>query len=136
VTKSELLQFTPPVGKLLGREIVRIDEAQGGATVRYVAQPEFLNRHGTVQGGLLAAMLDSATSLALIAVLPTTLTSVTKSIQVTFVKPATIGVFTATSKLVSRDDRGAETAAELHDAEGTLVATAVAKLRILPRKTG
>jgi acyl-coenzyme A thioesterase PaaI-like protein len=83
---------------------------------------------------MLCAMLDSSTALALYAVLPAESTALTANLNVTFVKPARLGVFTATSRLISRDERNAETAGELRDAEGVLVATATARLRIVPRK--
>ena len=135
MTKAELLSYEPPAAKLLGREVIEIDEVNGGATLRYTAQPEFLNRHGTVQGGLLAAMLDSATALALYAVLPPELTGVTTSLNVSYLKPAKLCTFTATTKLIKRDERDAETEGELRDADGLVVARARATLRITPRKT-
>jgi acyl-coenzyme A thioesterase PaaI-like protein len=52
---------------------------------------------------------------------------------VSFLKPAKLGVFTATSHLVSRDERNAETRGELRDVDGVLVATATARLRIVKR---
>lgn len=134
MNRDDILRFEPPVARLLGREIIEVDTLNGGATIRFTAQPEFSNRHGTVQGGLLAAMLDSATALALYTVLPPELTGVTVNLNVSFVRPARIGHFTATSKLLSRDNRYGETSGELRDADGTVVATAVAKLRIVPRK--
>jgi uncharacterized protein (TIGR00369 family) len=134
MTKDEILAYVPPAGKLLGREVVEIDEVKGGAVLRFRAVPEFLNRHGTVQGGLLCAMLDSSTALALYAVLPAESTALTANLNVTFVKPAKLGTFTATSRLVTRDEHNGETTGELRDAEGILVATATARLRIVPRK--
>ena len=134
MTKDEILQYEPPAARLLGREVLEIDEVNGGAVLRYTAQPDFLNRHGTVQGGLLAAMLDSATALALYAVLPPELTGVTTNLNVSFLKPARLCTFTATTKLIRRDERDADTSGELRDADGVLVATATATLRIVPRK--
>lgn len=134
MTKDEILAYVPPAAQMLGREVVEIDQVQGGAVLRFRAVPQFLNRHGTVQGGLLCAMLDSATALALYAVLPQDSTALTANLNVSFLKPAKLGTFTATSRLVTRNERNAETAAELHDADGVLVATAVARLRIVPRK--
>ena len=133
MTKDEILAYVPPAAKMLGREVVAIDQLNGGAVLRFRALPEFLNRHGTVQGGLLCAMLDSATALALYAVLPAQLTAVTANLNVSFLKPAKLGTFTATSRLVSREDRSAETAGELCDVDGTVVATATARLRIVKR---
>ncbi len=134
MTKDEILQFEPPAARLLGREVISIDTVAGGATLSYKAQPEFLNRHGTVQGGMLSAMLDSATALALYAVLPAELTGVTMTLNVTFLKPAKLGSFTAASRLISRDERDASTTGELRDQDGLLVATATATLRIVPRR--
>lgn len=133
MTKDEILRYEPPAAKLLGREVVEVDTVTGGAVLRYTAQPEFLNRHGTVQGGLLSAMLDSATALALYAVLPAEKTALTTQLNVSFLKPARLGTFTATSRLATRDERTAETVGELRDVDGVVVATAVARLRIVPR---
>jgi uncharacterized protein (TIGR00369 family) len=114
MTKDEILAYVPPAAKMLGREVVEIDQVNGG--------------------GLLCAMLDSSTALALYAVLPQESTALTANLNVTFVKPAKLGTFTATSRLVSRDERNGETTGELRDADGVLVATATARLRIVPRK--
>lgn len=134
MTKDEVLRFEPPAARLLGREVISLDTVAGGATLSYKAQPEFLNRHGTVQGGMLSAMLDSATAMALYAVLPPELTGVTTTLNVTFLKPAKLGNFTAVSRLISRDERDASTTGELRDQDGVLVATATATLRIVPRR--
>jgi acyl-coenzyme A thioesterase PaaI-like protein len=48
----------PPGAQLLGREWLGFDES-GHALIRFQAQLAFTNRHGTIQGGFLAAMLDS-----------------------------------------------------------------------------
>jgi uncharacterized protein (TIGR00369 family) len=133
MTRDEILSYEPPAAKLLGREVVEVDTVTGAAVLRYTAQPEFLNRHGTVQGGFLSAMLDSATALALYAVLPAEKTAVTTQLNVSFLKPARLGTFTATSRLTTRDERTAETVGELRDIDGVVVATAVARLRVVPR---
>jgi len=132
--KQEILDYVPPAGRLLGREVVAIDEERGIVTMRYTARPEFMNRHGSVQGGLLAAMLDSSTSLALYAVLPAELTAVTTNLNVSYLKPGKVGTFTVIARVVSRDERHGLSAGELRDADGVLVATAVATLRIVGRK--
>jgi uncharacterized protein (TIGR00369 family) len=134
MTRDEILHYEPPAAKLLGREVIDIDTTNGVAVLRYTAQPEFLNRHGTVQGGLLAAMLDSATALALYAVLPPELTGVTTSLNVSFLKPARQGTFTATATLVTRNERSAETRGELCDLDGVVVAKATATLSIVQRR--
>ena len=71
-------QETAPGAAKQGREWVKFDAAAGAATLRFHMKPEFANRHGTVQGGFLAAMLDSATGITLLATLPKELTALQK----------------------------------------------------------
>ena len=129
----KVLDLTP-AARLLGREIIAMDEAAGAITSRFVARPEFLNRHGTVQGGFVSAMLDSATGMALISTLPESLTAVTTRLDTRFLRPARAGDLTAKAKVVSRDARSAEVEASLEDPAGTILATAIASLRIVARK--
>lgn len=127
------LAETPPAARMLGREIERID-ADGTAHLRFLARPEFANRHGSVQGGLVSAMLDSATSAVLLAQLPPELTSMTVKLEVEFLRPAPLTALSAKAWLMSRDERSATTRGELRDPDGNVVATATAQLRILPRR--
>jgi uncharacterized protein (TIGR00369 family) len=122
-----------PAAKLLGREILP-DAAAGAKRIRYLARPEFANRHGTVQGGFLSAMLDSATSAALLAELSPEWTSVTVKLETSYLKPAPLGELIASARLISRDERNARSEAELATPDGIVLAKAVADLRILPRK--
>jgi uncharacterized protein (TIGR00369 family) len=124
----------PPAATLLGRRIVSLDAEAGTAVLTYDARPEFANRHGTVQGGLLAAMLDSATGATLTACLPPDLTAVTTRLTTTFVKAAPVGPLTATVRIVANDGRGAEVEAAMAGPDGAVVARGVAQLRILKRR--
>jgi uncharacterized protein (TIGR00369 family) len=128
------MDIVPPVARLLGREILRIDE-DGTIHVRFLARPEFANRHGSVQGGLVSAMLDSATSAVLLRQLPPELTSLTARLETDFLKPAPLAELFAKAWIVSRDERSAITRGELSDADGNVVAAATAHLRIRKRKT-
>jgi uncharacterized protein (TIGR00369 family) len=101
--------------------------------LRFLADRQFSNRHGTVQGGMLAALLDSATGNAVIANLPSDRTAVTTRLDTTFVKAAALGPLTATARLVKLDDRSASAEAELVDGSGQVVARARAELRIRER---
>jgi uncharacterized protein (TIGR00369 family) len=132
VTKEDLIGLTP-VARLLGREIERIDE-DGTLHARFTARPEFANRHGSVQGGLVSAMLDSATSAVLLAQLPEQQTSMTVKLETEFLRPTPLTVLVAKAWLMTRDERSATTRGELRDPDGNVVATATAHLRILPRK--
>jgi uncharacterized protein (TIGR00369 family) len=130
---SHVDQLTPGAA-LLGRELLGFDADGKTALIRFQARPDFANRHGTVLGGFLAAMLDSATGLTLLAGLPPDLTAVTTHLDTEFVKPAPIGTLLAKARVASRQDRDAVVEAEIFDPEGNVVARATAKLRIVRRK--
>jgi uncharacterized protein (TIGR00369 family) len=131
---SDHLQEVPPAATLLGREIVSVDATSGEVKLRFLAQAHFANRHGTVQGGMLAAMLDSATGNAVMASLAADRTAVTMRLDTRFVKPAALGPLIATARLVQQDERTAFAEAELVDSSGQVVATARAELRVRPRR--
>ena len=122
----------PPGAQLLGREWLGFDGET--ASIRFVAQSQFTNRHGTIQGGFLAAMLDSATGLGALAVLPSTRTVVTRTLTTRFLKPARVGPITAKAKIVSQTDRDMIVEADLIDADNVTVASATAELRILDKR--
>ena len=124
----------PPGAQLLGREWLGFDETGEIALIRFQAQPGFTNRHGTIQGGFLAAMLDSATGLRALAALSPEQTAVTRSLDTRFLKPAAVGPITARARIVERTDREIAVHAELIDTDGITVADAIARLRILAKK--
>jgi len=117
----------------LGSRDQSVDAGSGEVRLRFLADRQFSNRHGTVEGGMLAAMLDSATGNAVIANLPPDRTAVTTRLDTTFVKPAALGPLTATARLVKLDDRSASAEAELIDGSGQVVARARAELRVRDR---
>ena len=129
---SDASADVPPGAQLLGREWLGFDGEI--ASIRFVAQPLFTNRHGTIQGGFLAAMLDSATGLGALAALPSTRTVVTRTLTTRFLKPARVGPITAKAKVVSQTDRDMIVEADLIDADNLTVASATAELRILDKR--
>ncbi|WP_456721375.1 PaaI family thioesterase [Bradyrhizobium sp. USDA 4350] len=129
---SDASADVPPGAQLLGREWLGFDGEI--ASIRFVAQPLFTSRHGTIQGGFLAAMLDSATGLGALAVLPSTKTVVTRTLTTRFLKPARVGPITAKAKVVSQTDRDMIVEADLIDADSVTVASATAELRILDKR--
>ena len=127
---SDHLKEIPPAALLLGREIISVDAHSGEVRLRFLAQTQFTNRHGTIQGGMLAAMLDSATGNAVMASLPPDRTAVTTRLDTMFLRPAVLGPLTATARLVKQDERSAEAEAELYDSTGEIVARGRAELRV------
>jgi uncharacterized protein (TIGR00369 family) len=131
---SDHLKEIPPAAVLFGREVISVDASTGEVRLRFLADPQFANRHGTVQGGMLAAMLDSATGNAVMASLPPDRTAVTTRLDTSFVRPAALGPVTAIARLTSQDERSAVAEAELIDASGETVARARAELRVRLRR--
>ena len=123
-----------PAARLLGREIMSVDARAGTASLRFLAPAEFGNRHGTVHGGMIAAMLDSATSCAVLAGLPPERTSLTMRLETRFLKPAALGSLSATAQVVERDERRALVEAQLFDGGGVHVASAVGEFRLRDRR--
>ena len=128
------LKEVPPAAVLLGREVISVDAKSGEVQLRFLADRQFANRHGTVQGGMLAAMLDSATGNAVMTNLPSDRTAVTTRLDTTFVKPAALGTLTAIARLIAQDERSALAEAKLIDSSGQIVAHARAELRIRERR--
>jgi uncharacterized protein (TIGR00369 family) len=133
-TMAELPKDMPPAAVLLGREVLSYDAATGKVTLRFTARREFKNRHGTIQGGFLGAMLDSATGMAALTILSEHQTALTTSLDTVFYKPAYPGTIAATAKAHHIDDRSIEAKADLIAEDGALIASATARLRILPKR--
>ena len=57
----------PPIAKLLGWTLLEISPQAGTIAVQFDGKADFLNPRGTIQGGILAAMLDDTLGPALFA---------------------------------------------------------------------
>ncbi|OQW57988.1 MAG: hypothetical protein A4S14_19750 [Proteobacteria bacterium SG_bin9] len=125
----------PPIAKLLGREVLSRDNESGEVRVRFLARDDFANRHGTVQGGVLTAMLDSACGNALNTGLAPELKAVTTRLDTVFLRPAPIGPLVASARITRRDPRSADIEAEIGTEDGQICAKAVATMRLLDRET-
>jgi uncharacterized protein (TIGR00369 family) len=131
---SDATADLPPGAGLLGREWLGFDDTGEIGLIRFEARLSFTNRHGSIQGGFLAAMLDSATGIRALVSLPSNLTVVTRSLDTRFLKPASVGPITARARIVEHTDREMIVAAELIDAQGVAVADATARLRVFQKK--
>ena len=125
------LERMTPGARLVGRELLEVDTETGVVRLAYLARPEFANRHGTVSGGFLAAMLDSVTAAPILAFLPENLTIVTTDLRVSYVRPAPLGRLLGSGRVTGRDDREVHAEGVLEDSEGNTVARAAATFRIV-----
>ncbi len=131
MARSLHLDKVTPGAKLVGREVLGVDSSTGVVRLSFVARPEFANRHGTVSGGFLAAMLDSVTAAPILAFLPEDLTIVTTDLRVSFERPAPLGQLFGSGRVSERNDREIHSEGELSDPEGNTVARARAEFRIV-----
>jgi uncharacterized protein (TIGR00369 family) len=124
----------PPAAVLLGREFVSFDDSAGTAELRFLARPEFRNRRGHVQGGMLAAMLDSTLAAPLLRTLADGESIVTIEMKVSYVRPAAVGPILASGRIVERGRSIAFLAGELRNEAGGLIAAGTGTFRILKAK--
>ena len=132
--RARLEQLTPAAIHL-SRELLAVDAEKGEVRLAFATRPEFLNRHGSIQGGFLSAMLDSAAACAALSQLAEPLSVVTRSLQVSFLSPAFPGRLEATARVVERAGRDVKASATLQDAEARVVAQCEAWLRVVGAET-
>jgi uncharacterized protein (TIGR00369 family) len=85
-----------------------------------------------VQGGLVTALLDAAMGGACWSVLDADQAFLTADLRVEFLRPTRPGQLTSTGTVVRRTRRVVFCAAELFDADGTLLATSRCTQVVLP----
>jgi uncharacterized protein (TIGR00369 family) len=116
--------------------MVCVDKAQPGRTVwQMVADERFANPAGILQGGFLAAFIDSAMGSATVTwSRGQKVFSSNVELKVSFLKPARVGsVLTCTATVVSGGSRALFAEAEVVDDDGRKVARASSTYLITPR---
>ena len=112
----------------------RIVEAEKGRVV-VTAEPNdsHLNPHGTVHGGLAAAMLDSCMGLAVMTLLDKGVGSTTLEFKISFIRAITseTGLIRAEGKVVSPGRRVGTAEGRVTDTSGRLLAHATTTCLIL-----
>lgn len=129
---SEEENGAPPMATLIGRSIVA-SAPDGRAELRFEASERFANRFGTIQGGMLAAMLDSALGIAVTATLSPDQQAVTVEMSTRYFRPAQPGPIQARASVLHRGSTLAHAQADLFDPAGTHLAHATASMRISTR---
>jgi uncharacterized protein (TIGR00369 family) len=124
---------TPPCAQTLGGAFKHIDADNGTVETEFQGRPGFANPVGHIQGGFLAAMLDDTLGSALVATLPKGQFAPTVNLNVTFHRPAKIGVITGQGRILKRGKELCAMTGELYQ-DGQLIAsaTATAMIRAIP----
>jgi uncharacterized protein (TIGR00369 family) len=113
----------------LGARLERVapDEVDLSLTV----EPRHLNLSGTLHGGMIATLADTATGLAYRTGLGENESAVTSSLSVTFLRPGRAGGVTARGRVVKRGSRFGYAEADVQDVDGRLLAKATATFTVL-----
>jgi len=114
----------PPIMQLMDMERFTAEEGQVTVTLR--AKEFHYNPLGTVHGGVIATMLDTAAGCSVHSTLPAGTGYTSLDLTTKFLRPVTVdsGLLTCTGRVVSRGRRTALAEAQLTDERGALVAHA------------
>ena len=113
----------------------RVSWGEGSSAVAWDATPEygFPTASGTViQGGLVTALLDAAMGGACWTVLDADQAFLTADLRVEFLRSTRPGTVTATGTVVRRTRRVVFCEAQMHDAEGLLLAASRCTQVVMP----
>ena len=121
----------PASSRTLGWKLLEVRPEEGFVRIAFKASDAFLNPHGTVQGGFLAAMLDDTMGPALYAMLEPGVAAPTLELKVSFLRPAQAGDLVGEGRVVHRTGSTAFLEGRLLDPAGNLLATASATARIV-----
>lgn len=125
----------PPSGasRLLGLELTAIDHDSSRIEASFRAGPELCNPIGTVQGGILTAMLDELMSVSAIIASNFSIIVPSLEIKTSYIRPAQPGVLKGWGKVVRMGRNVVFLEGALHDPEGRLLATASSTAAVVAR---
>jgi uncharacterized protein (TIGR00369 family) len=116
----------PQSSKLLGFQLVALNQAERWVEARFVADPQLANPMGQVQGGFLTAMLDEVMSVAGLVASGMTCVMPTLELKTSFLRPALANGQTlrGVGRVLKWGKTIAFTEGELFAAEGALIVKA------------
>jgi uncharacterized protein (TIGR00369 family) len=121
----------PPIAELLGLRLLTVEPSM--AVFEFDPAEFMYNPIGSVHGGIVTTLLDSAMGCALHTTLPAGVAYTTLELKVNFIRPVLLssGSLRAEGKVVHRGGTVATAEARLVDRAGTLFAHATSTLMIL-----
>ena len=138
-TEAEILERFrakgPPSGasRLLGLELTAIDHGTSRIEASFRAGPELCNPIGTVQGGILTAMLDELMSVSAIIASNFSIIVPSLEIKTSYIRPAQPGIINGWGQVVRMGRNIVFLEGALHDPEGRLLATASSTAAVVAR---
>jgi len=122
---------TNPVATLLGADPLACDPGAGRITIAFEAKPEFCNLLGTVQGGMLAAMLDMVMSFSVLCTVGPGHVVPTIDMNTHFLSPARPGRIVGEGAIVKKGRTISFMEGRLRDRDGRLLTTATASGQLM-----
>lgn len=121
----------PPSARLLGWQHRGFDIETGVLSVSFEAREAFLNPAGTVQGGILAAMLDETLGPIASAVSGGALFAQTLEMKVSYLRPGRVGTIFGEGHIARQGREIIFLEGRLFDAQGKTIATATATAKAI-----
>lgn len=115
--------------KLFGMEITTANSDLGELEANFNARDIFNNTADNIQGGILTAMLDDLMGYALGITLPLDQFAPTANLNVSFLRPAKVGVLYGKGQVLKREGDVFHLAGKLYNDKNELVASATAKAK-------
>ncbi|TDB77716.1 PaaI family thioesterase [Micromonospora sp. KC723] len=122
----------PPIMRLV--DMARLEADEGRVVVELVPQEFHYNPLGTVHGGVISTLLDTAAACAVHTTLPAGVGYTSLDLNVKFLRPVTVasGTLRCEGTVLQRGRRTALAEARLTDAEDRLVAHATSSCLLFP----
>ena len=122
-----------PIGELLGFRVSAVE--RGCVTVTGEPDRRAYNLIGSVHGGWVASILDTALGLSVLSTLETDQSFTTVDIRINYLRPLTVetGIVTAVGRVLQSGRRLAYSEAHLSDANGKLLGHGTGSCLIVPR---
>lgn len=122
----------PAAAQLLGWRLLDVDPEAGKIRVQFGGTEQFLNPAGTIQGGLLSAMLDDTMGPAAVAFLGGSRLVQTLELKVNFIRPGKVGLIFGEGRVLHRGRDIMFLEGTLKNPDAEIIATGTATARILP----
>ena len=126
---NDILTALPPIHHLLGGHNIQWDAEQRQLTVDYIALEQFTNPRGTVEGGMICAMLDDVMGI-LAALNQAKHDAATINLSMDFFKPCHVGIVKTKARFIKEGHKILNLESEAWQ-QGKLVAKTSAAFMLL-----
>ena len=126
LTEAQLIERSnakqPPTGPLFGMKVLGVDQEKGIVRMSFNPDEKLTNPRGTIQGGIVSAMLDDCAAYAGIVALGEPGFIASLELKTSFFAPAYPGLLFAEGRCLKMGKSSCFLEADLKDADGNLLA--------------